>query len=615
MYDPKIPLTEKEKQAIEKYTGYNHMMINLIADMRPEKYGDFKKSGKIKDISLWKIEELIEDFVNLYTAIYKQGNIESTGTLYRGIEKKEVDSLRKNEEIKNFISTSREEQIAQTFGDVITRIKCEKGLPHLYIEPFKENDKRDEKEVLILPFTKVIAARTASNGDREPYHDVVLQKGELLEVEANELETLKKQCIEDFSLWGEQIKQYNFLGEEYKELSIQSKKEAKGREEVLKITKRKIEKGEQCYQIYEKIDEYRKKFDTMLKGMCRQKEKDIDKQKEDIVEQQRKEQEKAEKEKREKVRTELNQQLENLENTLDFNIEQLIKNANRYQEEAEELGVSYTQSIPNKLLEMVELIKQELEKRKNFESKEEYTVLRNEKQKLEEIEREIKALPSMISSHERQSRQEIKFHLNLQVREMIYKTRKQRLEKEKNTILQKKDTILQRIIGRNRIKEAELKNVEARLELAENDFKTMNPENKEEEMLKNIYACAYEKGEFTQEMEDMIGKIRSHFNNLPNEQELKTNKELIPSEKKKSKNTIFFLGKRRILEVQNQTKEIEEKSRQAMARKKRGIPMEMNVLSEIERKMEDIYHQIRKEDYYEQEKEKEEEFVGKGEKE
>lgn len=612
---PKIPLTEKEKQSIDNYTGYSHRMINLMADMTPKKYEDCRKSGKISDISLWKIEDLIEDFVNIYAAIYKQGNTKSVGTLYRGIERKEANSLIVNNEIKSFISTSGEENIAKTFGDVIVRIKGEKELPHLYIEPYKEDDKRDEREVLILPFTKVIAARTSSNGDSYSYQDVTIQKEELPEVEANELDVLKKQCVKDFTFFGEQVKQYNFFSQEYEELSLQSKKEDKGREEALEITRRKIEKEEQCHQIYEDLEKYRKKFETMLKGMCRQKEKEIDKQRENIIEQQRKEQKKAEEQKREKIKTELKQQVEEMENVLDFNIEQLTKNSNRYQKEAEELGVPYTQFVSSNLLEKVELIKQELEKSKKFASREEkedeeYTLLCKEKQKLERIERELKVLPNMISNHERQSRQEIKFYLNVQVREIIYRTRKQQLETEKNRILQKKDTIFQRIIGRNHIKEEELKNIEAKLEWAENNFKTMNPENKEQEMLRDIYECAYEKGEFTQEMMDIISKIRHHFDNLPNEQELTNNKKLIPSEQKSQKASFFF-KKRRIVELQNETTAIQEKARQAMARRKRRPPTEMNILAEMERKIEDIYHKVKKEDDYEQERDKEQGFIGR----
>lgn len=613
---PNIPLTEKEIQAIENYTGYKHTRINIIADMQPEKYKELQSSWNL-DSTSEQLEELIEEFVNIYAAIYKQGSVEGRGRLYRGTTKKEAEQLRENKELKTFLSTTLEEITAKTFCEygnaAIIRVRTEQGLPYLYVEPYKEEEKRNEKEILILPFSKVKKAEYTSNWNGYSYYDVTVQKEELPEVEPEELDSLKNQCLEEFSSFQEQIKQYNSLREEIEALDIRSR--MVGREELTYIYQIRDSKAKQAYLVSDKIDEYRNNFTRMLKGMCKQKEKDIDQQREEIIEQDRREKERREKERiervkleTEKLKIELNHQLENLEGILDFNLEQLIKNADLYKETAQRMGISYTQLPPYNLLEKVELIKQELEKRiqPQKEVDEEYENMLREKVKLERVENDLRILPNMINNHANQSMQEIKFNLNEQVREMIYRTRWSKLQEEREAILMKKDSIWQKITGKNRMKEEELKNIEARVNLAKNDFNTMNPENRVGKMLESIYECAYENGEFTQEMVDMINKIRSNFECLPEEQELSrkaiekaTNAYPIVSGQKQP-----FFFRRRMVEIQNQTRMIEENARKVMTRKKRKPPIEMNIIAEIEGKMNHIYDKI-KEDYRQEEMEKE----------
>lgn len=618
MKRPEIPLTEKEIQAIRNYSGYKHARINMIADMQPEKY---KRVNKNRDLNITaeQLEELIEEFINIYAAIYKKGNVEESTRLYRGTSQDEARRIGQEEELKTFLSTTVEESIAKTFCEysnaAIIRIKTKQGLSHLYIEPYKEEGKRNEKECVILPFSEVVEAEHTSNWNGYSYYDVIIQKGELPEVKTEELENLKTQCIEEFDDFQEQIIQYNSLVEEIEGLNARIR--IAEREELRYIYISKDEKTKQAYSISDKMKEYRKNFTMMLKGACRQKEKDIDKQREEILEQERKEKEREETERLkelkkevEKLKTQLPHKSENLRHMLDFNRNQLENNANLYQKTAKAVGVSYTQYPPDSLLKTIENIKLELEQEEEHQPKmeieEEYKYLLREKIKLKKIENDLRIFPNMISNHKKQSMQEIRFNLNCQVRGIIAKVKYRQLQQEKNELLKEKDSIFQKITGRNRIKEEQLRNIEARMKLVVNDMHTMNPENKVRGMLESMYECSYESlnGQFTPEMVDMINKIRRNFGGLPNEQELQkkaienlTNGYPVPIQQKQP----LFFRKRKILQIQNQTKMVEEKSRKVMARKRRTPPVEMDVIAEMKNKMNYIYDKIKEGDYEQEE--------------
>ena len=94
MKNIKIPLTEDEIKAIQAYSGYKHAKINIIADLQPEKIDNLSKKGWDLEISREELKKLIEEFINIYSVIYKQGEYELSTTLYRGTTKDEVKNYK-----------------------------------------------------------------------------------------------------------------------------------------------------------------------------------------------------------------------------------------------------------------------------------------------------------------------------------------------------------------------------------------------------------------------------------------------------------------------------------------------------------------------------------------
>ena len=181
---------------------------------------------------------------------------------------------------------------------------------------------------------------------------------------------------------------------------------------------------------------------------------------------------------------------------------------------------------------------------------------------------------------------------------MISKIKLTKLEEEKNQVTNKKDNIFHKLVGRNKIKEEKLKNMELRRELICKDIETMNPENKVSKMLEAIYACAYEElnGNLSNEMDDMINKIRHNFGNLPQEeflhnkaQEGKNGEYLIESGTKKT----FF--KTKTTKIREQNEILKSKLRKIQDRPARKEAIQIDTIANMDMEVNNIKEIIKEE--------------------
>ena len=322
-YD-KLELTEEEVQALKRYQGYRHTVINTLCNMDPHVIKSLKKDGWNMIENKEEVKEAIEDFVKIYSAMYKiSSRNEYHGTLLRGTGN--ADMSRILDTTAQFLSTTTSEEIAKTFthyGDAaLARITLGKGVPYIEMSDFQNEGSRDEYEVLIAPFCKVSSKRMVSDWNGYKYYQMNLEKPELKELPKEEVEQLKERVVNDFESSLKDMSRYNSVYEklEWAQMCYQNKnKDPEDRQyykEVIKETEKEIE------DMREKVYSFRKDLRNLLEGLCKEQEKELDEAKDLLYEERRKnEQKRIEKELKEKIEKEKNEANENLEKTIDNSV-------------------------------------------------------------------------------------------------------------------------------------------------------------------------------------------------------------------------------------------------------------------------------------------------------
>lgn len=551
----KLPLTEEEIESIKNYTGIAHVKINCIADLDYKKMKALQDEGWSTNMTTEELKRTIQEFVNLYTAIYKAGAKGPRSALYRATSKQQIEEIKSKKEIASFTSTSLKEECAKSkyfagYGkeSVILRLREDEELPSLYIEPYKEDAGFGEEEVLILPFTKVKKIQHTSNWNGYTYYDASLEKEALEQVPSEELETLQSQLLEGYETYRKQAEECIELEDNFEYVSMRIRQNNLSREDKEYLSEQLNEKSARYSELKKSVKKYQNQFKKMIKGMCKEKELEIDKQREDIQIRQIEEKQRKDKEHLRQLETEI----ANLENQvrngkidiigmLEQYIGEVESTSQQYQTIAEDLKVGYSQNLHFRILEIVQNIKTKLEttekanheQQEDQEESEDYKTKRDrlqeqcgdllkQKEKIQQVQQQIQELPYFIAEHKRQSFQEIKANLNTKVQGMIANARINHLQTEKQQVLQEKKSRLQRIFYGTTLKEEKLANIEAKIELERKQALTRNPKNSVGVMMANLYDCCAQNlnGNFEPNMVEIIYAIRRNFDKLPNEQML-----------------------------------------------------------------------------------------------
>lgn len=533
-YIDRLPTQEQIKDSLNRYFGFMHSKINALGDLDPSRIMKMTTNGWDMESSKENIQQLIDDFVNIYGYIYKEGQSLRSGKLIRGTTTDEATRIHQGGEISTILSTTTDENIAKHFCEygnaALIRIRTSEELPYVYVEDLKEHGENEE-EVLILPFSKVEKAEFTSNWQGFKYYDVTLGKAELPEISEEELEKLKESSIKGYDDFTIQLKEYEQLYYQhvstYEQIAYSSNK----REIIEKA--RAI--SEKIRPIREKIDIYRSNMQQMLKGLCRQREKDIDLEKQDELQAIQEERKHKEQQRLEKLRQEieelkkgLSNKSESIEDKTQANVERFIKTIQQYKQLSDKFGVRTFNSqnleydIQLKEAVILQEVKGETaqkEEQQDIEPDTEYGILLDMLQKKEIAEELLQEAPELLKRYEEQSMLDLKNNLNKKVQDIIYRTTYYRLNTEKQVILSKKDTIFSKLLGKTKLNQAKVSNIDARINYAAKQKEVQNPSNSIREMLYNMYECACKLngGSLTQEMAEVEQAIRSTFSNLPNQ--------------------------------------------------------------------------------------------------
>lgn len=531
-----IKVTEEEEKSIRKYLGFNHSAINILSDFTAYNYCNVAREGWHLPETEEEFKANIENFVNIYSVMCKERNQgELPINLIRGTS---TDYFQKiGGETKRFLSTTTKQEIAKRFckyqDSAIVDIIVKDDVPFLYAENYRPDNNVSESEYIIAPFCKVDKKQMISgNKNSYTYYDLVLSKPCLEEKSNDELSDLYDKLVKGFQQNVKDMKEEIDAIETI--ISIQEITRVSTRE----IASRISELHEKASALTTKTQEFSSNLESLLKGLCRQKELEIDKPMEIIEEDRRQKQMKAEEEKRENERLEkvngLSSKLshtpskvDKLFSTISTTYEQLINNENAGKIISRKLGVNLGRTLNKvsldekigKIKENLETIKQKCESSGiTFESSledvlktsDEMTPLFDGVTYSLEL---VRNFSDIGNSHKFQIDNDIKRSLYEKVYNIIRKSRIEKYTQEYEDVSEEKVGFFGRIMGKDILKEEKLANINLKIKLEQTSIPETKTKYSVQDMLAEIYAAAISEfeGQFSPEMAEIFSIIKSTY--------------------------------------------------------------------------------------------------------
>ena len=275
-----IDISPEEIDSIKRYLGFSHTGINILSDFTPENYRYLDKSGWKLPETEDDIKKAITDFVNIYAAMYKESKKGIVSrNLIRGTSRKNIPN--EGKEVYQFLSTSTDENVAKRFsryGDAaLVRFSIGDNVPFLDVEKYRDENAATEKEVIISPFCKVSKTNFVGEYDGYAYYNINLEKTELEELSEEDLKSKMEEILQGFSQNILDMENCTELSDKYEILLEKLNGQIQDLEERKYISDKKDEIFTQYSDYKNKTDLFRKKLQSLLKGLCRQKELEIDK--------------------------------------------------------------------------------------------------------------------------------------------------------------------------------------------------------------------------------------------------------------------------------------------------------------------------------------------------
>ncbi len=192
--DYKKTVTEQEKESIKRYLRYQHTKINILADLTPERYKQLEKKGWDLPKNGEEVKQLIEDFVSIYSAMYKNKENYQSKHLIRGTSETEVAKL--SSEFNQFVSTSTDEQIAKRFTEyqngALVYVYPRNGVPFLNAEEYRE-EQASEQEIILAPFCTINSIEKDHKIEGIQNYSIVVEAPRLQSKSSEELDKLMEE--------------------------------------------------------------------------------------------------------------------------------------------------------------------------------------------------------------------------------------------------------------------------------------------------------------------------------------------------------------------------------------------------------------------------------------
>lgn len=543
----KLKISEEEIAALEHYTGFEHTRINLLCNMDPEIIESLSKDGWLMIKDKEELEKYIDRFTNIYSAMYKNSkNGYHPTRLVRGTGISDVERLRGV--ANQYLSTTRSIEVAKTFTHVkdpaIVYLDMEDGVPAIDMDKYHSENARSEEEVLIAPFCRVVENKLYSKFDGYTFYNVKVAKPELKEKSQEDLESLQNKVINSFEDNLELIEEYQQLKDDIEIINerLQAATVTGADKEDIKYLEDELfKKREKFFEVTNNVNDYKNSLRGLLEGKCRQREIEIDKAKEEIDKYNLKEQEETKKKVEEEIRQgQIGQTNDHITDTinnskelgasLDAIYEDLLKTDEKSRIMAESLGIPYkSRSEIGDISKKIEGIKEILAQSEKNANEQKLDVQDKDISKNIAIEKdsEVSKYSSSIIEAQRLVQsiesygEEFSDEEFLNIKEEVYKkamslikeAKTSKLNGLKEEIQNRKVGLFGRLLGKEKLRQAELKNIELKIEaenskkpdLRFNDFSVRTT-------LAIVYNAKEELGEENgHNLSDFYNKIKENF--------------------------------------------------------------------------------------------------------
>ena len=428
--DP-LAVTDEELAAIDYYINYGHAQINMLCNLKASNY--FKMTnGNNFPKTKQEFLKMIERFVDIYSLTLKLDEPKKPRTVYRGSSNHDYSTVPKNA----FISTSKKHFTATSFlrysDSALSTFSIPDDLPVLDIELLKHHysDKLhsdlDEDEILILPFAHVTYSSSFKNkkADRTNYN-ITLAKTNLEPISQEELSQLQTEIADSCEQYLIDLKQEAQDADEiegYSEALSHYSTNLSNPDNMEKYTdfsKRKEELVKKCSELGTSNEEFRQKLIKLVRGLCAQRELEINQAKEAHAKRMAELQQEIEAQKAQQLNKEANTSLHTTYQNLiqGFNstpaiVEQLVQSNNKLasdiEAQANRLGILVNvddvhslNEFFNKMQTAIQLIQEGLQKASSFEDKEteqanfEKKTLREEQQTISVINQSFDSIKAL----------------------------------------------------------------------------------------------------------------------------------------------------------------------------------------------------------------------------
>lgn len=548
-----IYLSKEEIASIERYLNYEHMNINILSDFSPETYLSIKATSWSIDEKPEELVRNIQDFVNLYSAMYKESRGKNVNqSLVRGTSNKRVKDIQGV--ITQFWSTSKDEGIAKTFteyGDgALMNIYVGEGVPFLDPTPYRSENRLDEREIILAPFCQVSVEYTDAYAGYTHYK-VTMRKPILDRKEPEELAALQEEVISGFSQNIQDIKDLDYLQfriESMDRAYVQAKGDKEEQDYAIEEARKAEEEQD---RLRAKTSDFRNKLQALLKGLCRQKEIQINQAQELVEEDKAKRKEETERKRKEEIArketeekeavrqktvSELAMKLEqnptnisNLERNILKTYDEFVHHEQTARDLAKKFKIPYNRSIANtsarQLVERIQMNLQEIEARVAEVKVDETTALEDAQRVSNEFTSRLdgvsygaeiaKNFSELVSLDGQQTEKDIKRGIYARVQTALQDARIQRYTEQKASVQEERVGFLGRLMGKQQLKQQKLENIDLKMQLAQRQAEGI-PEGKTysiREMLVDMRLCVDKEldGNFTPEIQEIYQAIKSTY--------------------------------------------------------------------------------------------------------
>ncbi len=546
-------LSKEEESSIHKYVYTWHTAINALADFTPRTYKELS-SHWIFPETPQEVAENLDDFVNIYSAMYKNGKTsQPPRNLYRGTSNARIRAMGMT--MPSFVSTTTDQNIAKTFceyGDgAVADIRVDEPIPYLYGTQFRSENSKDEKEYILAPFcrTTVYPGRRADDKYSFSYYQLIVRKPELEDVPADELQQMRSEIVEGFQQNIADIKTFNnlqdrkeFLDEKYARYKNDPEERAYILEESKQVTA-------QIDELFSKTYKFSRMLTRYLKGMCRQKEIEIDQAQELIdsdkqakkeTEEKRLAEEKAMQERyqqevaRKQLVSELTYKLDDGSvNTgaLETSVSRVVTALTESEDVRNNIGKKFgftlssslaTTQIPS-IIEQIKSNMQAIRDKIDGIQLDESTALPT----AESISKGMTPLLDGVSyglelrggfaeiqdMYREQLEDELKGKIYLKVQEAIQRAKYNKYGADREQLSREKVGLLGKLFGKETLRQTQLTNLELKMKLAQTSQIALPDKISIRELLADMHICADTQlgGTFSQEMQSLYDQIKQSF--------------------------------------------------------------------------------------------------------